>query len=141
VRSLAFPLALLIVLAAPIVAVGAAVSARQWARWLYRAGGILGVVGFVLTGVFVASLVVPRTCATTSSSPSAVVHEVNRPIISLVLGDGECFRSAMAQAEGAVLAGVASSAVVTLVDRTGRRRPLRRSGRAVAGASPDVRHP
>lgn len=139
-RSLAFSLAVLIVLAVPIAAVGAAISAGQWARWLYRAGGILGIAGLVLTAVFLVNLVVPRTCSTTSL-PGKTVREVNRPIISLVLGDGDCFRSAMAQTQGAALAGVATSAVVALVDRTGRRRPLRRSGRVGAGAPPGARSP
>lgn len=139
-RSLAFSLAVLIVLAVPIAAVGAALSAGQWARWLYRAGGVLGIAGLVLTAVFLVNLVVPRTCSTTAL-PGNALREVNRPIISLVLGDGDCFRSAMAQAQGAALAGVATSAVVAMVDGTGRRRPLRRSGRVGAGASPGARSP
>ncbi|MEA2591190.1 MAG: hypothetical protein QOD62_1021, partial [Actinomycetota bacterium] len=106
----------------------------------YRVGGTVGIAGLVLTAGLLVNLVVPRTCATTTVAGQRS-HEVNRPAISLVLGGGDCFRSALLQAQGAVLAGVATSALVALVDRTGRRRPLRRSGRAVAGASPGARLP
>jgi hypothetical protein len=140
VRSFAFVLAIVIVVAVPIAAVGAASSGAQWARWVYGVGGIVGIAGLVLTTGLLVNLVVPRTCSTTTvdGEPS---HEINRPAISLVLGGGECFRSALLQGQAAALAGVATSAVVALVDVTGRRRPLRRSGRAGAGASPGVRFP
>jgi hypothetical protein len=124
VRSLAFSLAILIVVAVPIALVGLTASAGHWARWLYRAGGLIGVAGLVLTAVFVVNLVIPRSCSTTSI-PGHTVHEVNRPILSLVLGDGSCFRSAMGAAEAATLVGVASSTVVALLDRRRRAPALR----------------
>ena len=139
-RSLAFSLAVLIVLAAPIAALGLASSAGRWARWLVRMGGALGIVGLVLTAAFVVNLVVPRSCST-ASSPGATVHEVNRPFVSIAIGDGDCFRSAVAQAQGAVLAGVATSALVALADRRRRGREIRPSAPAGAGASPAARHP
>lgn len=105
-RSLAYPLALLLVVAIPVAALGLLAGAELWARWMVRAGGLLGVVGVALTAAFAVNLVVPRTCSTEP------VEEVNRPAISLVVGDGDCFRHALGQTQLAVLVGVAASVVV-----------------------------
>ena len=121
VRSLAFPLAILIVVLTPLAVIGFVSGADQWARWLLRTGGALGVAGLVLTAMACVNLLVPRTCA---GDP---VEEVNRPLISLVLGSGDCFRSALAQAEVAALVGIAASVVA-----------VTRSGRAGDGAAPAV---
>ena len=121
VRTLAAPLAVLLVAAAPIVAIGACTSAGQWGRWLVRTGGVAGVVGLVVTGAATVNLGVPRTCG---SSPD----EVNRPVISLVLGDGDCFREALGQLALVGLTGVAASAGVVAA--------ARRSRRGGAGAAP-----
>lgn len=124
VRTLAFPLAVLIVVLTPLAVIGLASSAEQWVRWLLRAGGAVGMAGVVLTAVATVNLLVPRTCATEP------VEEVNRPLISLVLGSGDCFRSALAQAQVAALVGVtASVAAVTRSERVG------------GGAGPAVRSP
>jgi hypothetical protein len=109
VETLAHPLALLIVVAAPIALLGAVAGAWQWGQWLVRAGGVLGVVGVVVTGVAVANLGVARTCQT-----DAAGKRVNRPIISVATGEGDCFRRAMGQLELAALAGVGASSVVLL---------------------------
>jgi hypothetical protein len=122
VRTLAFPLALLLVVAAPIAAIGALSTAGQWARWMVRTGGLLGVAGLVVTGVATVNLLVPRTCA---SNPT----ERNRPVISLVEGGGSCSRSAAAQLQLAVLAGLGASLLVW----------VRRSARDGVGGAPAAR--
>ena len=126
-RSLAGPLALLLVALAPVVVVGAVSSAGQWGRWMVRAGGVAGVVGLVLTAAATVNLVVPRTCATTP------VKAVNRPVLSLAVDDGDCFRSALGQVGLAGLLGVAASAAVAAL--SGARRWSRGDG---AGAAPAV---
>ena len=122
-RSLAGPLALLIVVASPVAALGAITAASQWARWILRAGGIVGVVGLVLTAAAVVNVLVPRTCATTADQ-----REVNRPVLSVAVDDGDCFRSGLGQLELAGLVGVATSAVVAL--------RLRRSAPGAGGGAP-----
>jgi hypothetical protein len=125
VHTLAFPLALLLVVAAPVVAIGALSTAGRWGRWLVRTGGLLGVLGLIVTAVATVNLLVPRTCASTP------VAERNRPAISLAVGDGNCFRSAVAQLEVAALAGLGASLVVW----------VRRSTRDDAGAAPSAHYP
>jgi hypothetical protein len=115
VRSLAGPLALLLVALAPIVVLGAVTSVGQWGRWLVRTGGLVGILGLVLTAGAAVNLLVPRTCATTP------VKRVNRPVLSLAVGDGGCFRDALGQVGLAGLVGVAASAAVAaLATRSGR---------------------
>lgn len=121
-RTLAFPLAVLLVVLTPLAVIGLVSGADQWARWLLRVGGAVGVAGLVLTAVAVVNLLVPRTC---SKDP---VVEVDRPVISLVLGRGDCFRSALAQTQVAVLVGVGASVAAAT-----------RSARAAGGASPAAR--
>ena len=123
-RSLAGPLALAIVMAAPVVAIGLALSAADWVRWVVRTGGAVGIVGLVLTAVAAVNLVVPRTCATEP------VKAVNRPVLSLAVDDGDCFRSALGAVGFLGLAAAATSAVVAGL--------ATRSGRAAAGAAPAV---
>jgi hypothetical protein len=124
VHTLAFPLALLLVVAAPIAAVGALSTAAQWSRWMVRTGGLLGVAGLVVTGVATVNLLVPRTCGSTPA-------EHNRPVISLVVGGGPCSRSAAAQLEVAVLAGLGASLLVW----------VRRTTRDGVGGAPAARCP
>jgi hypothetical protein len=126
VRSLAGPLALLLVALAPIVVLGAASSAGRWGRWLVTSGGLIGVAGLVLTAVATVNLLVPRTCATEP------VKQENRPILSVAVGDGDCFRSAVGQVGLAGLVGVAASLAVAAWS-TRRATP---SGRGGAGAAP-----
>jgi hypothetical protein len=114
VRDLAAPLALLIVVLAPVVVIGAITSVRQWAGWMVRTGGALGILGLVLTAVATINLAVPRTCST------GPVDQVNRPVLSLAVDDGDCFRAALAQLGLAGLVGVAASAVVLGATRSGR---------------------
>lgn len=125
-EALAYPLTVLIVVAVPALAVCAVAAAARWGLWLWQAGAV-GVAVLVVTGAAAVNLLVPRTCSTTTVAGQRE-REVNLPVLSIVLGDGPCFRAAMAQAQGAVLTGVAGSALVTMV--------LRRSRRAGAGAAP-----
>jgi hypothetical protein len=127
VRSLAGPLALLIVVAAPVLVIGLVLGAADWARWLVRAGGVVGIAGLVLTAVATVNLFVPRTCATEP------VEAVNRPLLSLAVDDGDCFHTGLAAVGFLGLAAAATSAVVM-----GRST---RSGRAGAGAAPAVPSP
>jgi hypothetical protein len=103
VRSLAGPLALLLVALAPVVALGAVSSAGQWGRWLVRAGGVVGILGLVLTAAATVNLLVPRTCAT------APVKIMNRPVLSIAVDEGDCFRTALGQVGLAGLVGVTAS--------------------------------
>lgn len=118
VRTFAFPLALATLIVMSVALVGLVSGLEQWGRWLLRTGGSLGIVGLVVTGIAVANLLVPRTCSTEP------VPEVNRPVLSVALGDGACFRSALAQLQLAVLVGLGASVAVAT-----------RSGRDAAGAA------
>lgn len=124
-RDLAAPLALLIVVLAPVALLGALTTAGQWAGWLVRTGGAVGVAGLVLTAAATVNLFVPRTC---SSTP---VEQVNRPLLSIAVDDGDCFQGALGQFGLAGLVGVAASAAVVATRAT-------RSGRGGAGAAPAV---
>lgn len=134
-RELAFPLACLLVLAVPVLVVAAAANVVRWARWVAKVAGAVGIAGLVLTGVAAANLLVPRTCERIEV-PGGVIEEVNRPILSLAVGRGDCFRSAVGQLQLVGLAGVATSAVAALVaTRAGARRP------DVVGAAPGAPTP
>lgn len=118
-RTLAYPLALLVVLVVPALLVGAAAAALRWGRWLVTVGGVLGLVGIALVAGAAVNLFVPRTCDA-GGGPAATPPRVNRPIISLAVDDGACFRAASAQLTLAPLAGVATSSLV-LLRRSSRR--------------------
>lgn len=122
-RTLAHPLSLLLVVAVPIVLLVIGVGIVQWARWLLGAGGPIGIVALVLCGAAGVNLLVPRTC-----EDAAERRVVNRPLISVAVGDGHCFEQAMGQLQVAVLTAVGASAAVM----------LKRSRRGAAGATPDV---
>lgn len=111
-RSLAYPLALLLVVAIPVAFLGFVVAAEAWARWMVRAGGMIGVAGLALTAAFAVNLLLPRTCS------DVPVEEVNRPVISLVVGDGSCFQDALGQTQLAALVGLGAS--VAVVARSSR---------------------
>jgi len=121
VETLAYPLALFIIVAAPVAVIGAAAGVSQWSRWLVRTGGLVGLAGLVVTGAATINLAVARTCATDQAGKT-----VEPPIISAATGEGDCFRTAWGQLEGAALAGVGASALVL----------LRRARRDGAGAAP-----
>ena len=121
VRDLAGPMAVLIVVLTPVALLGAGSSATQWAGWLVRTGGAIGAVGLVLTAATVVNLFVPRTCASTP------VEQRNRPVLSLAVDEGDCFRSALGQLGLVAVVGVAASAAVAT-----------RSGRGGDGGAPAV---
>jgi hypothetical protein len=121
VRSLAYPLAVLLVAALCFGAVALAVGAVSWGRWALRVGGAAGVAGVVLTAVAAVNLAVPRTCAELDTA-TGPVSQTNRPAISVVLDDGPCFRSGLAQVQLVVLAVLATTIVTLAADRRVVRR-------------------
>lgn len=131
-RVLAFPLAFLVVLATPLLVVAAAAGLARWGRWVLRSAGALGVAGLVVTAGGAANLVVPRTCERIEV-PGGAIEEVNRPLLSLAVGDGSCFRSAVGQLQLVALAGVATSVVASVA--------ATRSGRGAVGAAPGAPTP
>lgn len=131
-RAFAFPLAVLLVLAVPLLAVAAAAGLTRWGRWVVRAGGIVGIGGLVVTAACAVNLLVPRTCERIEV-PGGSIEEINRPVLSLAVGDGPCLRSAVGQLQLVALAGVATSVVAALASM--------RSGRGVVGAAPGAPTP
>jgi hypothetical protein len=132
VRTLAFPLACLLVLAVPLALVAAAHGIVRWGRWVAEVAGVVGIAGLVVAGGFAVNLLVPRTCDRIEV-PGGAIEEVNRPLLSLAVGDGGCFRSAVGQLQLVGLAGVATSAVAALA--------ATRSGRGAVGAAPGAPTP
>lgn len=119
-RSLAFPLAVLIVVAVPLAGAAAVVAATRWGRWMVTVGGVAGVVGLLLTAGAVVSLGVARSCTGDDDG-----EYINRPVLLLAVGDGDCRRDAVAEVGLVVLVGGLASAVA-----------FRRSGRRGGGAVP-----
>jgi hypothetical protein len=115
VRALAYPLAVLIVAAACFGAVALVAGAATWSRWVLRVGGAVGVVGVVLTAGSALNLFVPRTCAEAETALGTVTAR-NRPAFSVVVDDGDCFRTGLAQVEVVALVAIATSAVVVVRD-------------------------
>lgn len=109
-RDLAYPLAVLIVAALGVAAVGLAAAARTWVSWVLRIGGTGGLIGLALTAATAVNLFVPRTCAEAETA-MGTYREANRPAFSVVVDDGACFRSGLAQVQILALAAVATSAV------------------------------
>jgi hypothetical protein len=107
VETLAEPLAWLLIVAAPLVALAAVVGVSRWSHWLVGAGGMLGVVGLVVTGAATLNVLVARTCATDASGKT-----IERPIISAATGEGDCFRTAWGQLQLVALTGVGASVAV-----------------------------
>lgn len=122
-RALAYPLAVLIVAALSFGAVAFAAGASTWVRWVLRVGGLGGLVGLALTGASAVNLFVPRTCAEAQSALGSL-SEVNRPAFSVVVDDGPCFESGLAQVQLVVLAALVTTAA-TLVT-SGVALPARR---------------
>lgn len=121
VKTLASPLAGLIVLVLPIAGVLAAGALFDWGRWVVRTAGLAGVAGLVVTAAFVVNLGIARRCD----------HQTNRPVISLVLSRGDCERTAKAWTGAAAIAGVATSVGAEALRR-------RRPAPAGAGGGPCV---
>jgi hypothetical protein len=111
----AFTLAILLVAAAGALLAFGAMWFGEWASWLLRAGGAIGVVGLALVGIAAANLGLPRSCGTAPP-------ERDRPAVSVFVGGRACREKAVGQLELPFLVGVAASAVVMT-------RPRRDSGR------------
>jgi hypothetical protein len=114
VRELAYPLAVLLVAGACFGVVALAVASRSWVAWVLRAGGAIGIVGLAVTAVAFGNLFVPRTCASAETA-AGTMTESNRPVLSVVVDHGPCYRSGLAQVQLVVLAVMATSAVSLLV--------------------------
>lgn len=123
-RTLAYPLSLLLVVAVPIALLVIGAGVVHWGRWLLGAGGPVGIGALVLCGAAGVNLLVPRSCEDAGGR-----RVVNRPLISAAVGDGQCFARGIGQLQVAVLTGVGASAAVT----------LRRSTRGGDGAAPGAR--
>jgi hypothetical protein len=119
VRALAYPLAVLIVAAACFAAVAVAAGAATWSRWVVRVGGAVGPAGVVLAAGAALNLFVPRTCAEAETAVGTVTAR-NRPAFSVVVDDGDCFRTGLAQVQVVALVVIATSAVVVVRNRATR---------------------
>lgn len=119
-RALAYPLAVLLLAGIGAGAVALVVGSTTWARWVLRTGGIGGALGLLLTAAAAGNLFVSRTCAEAETAVGTIT-EVNRPAFSVVVDDGSCFRSGLAQVQLLVLAVVVTSGVSLVT--AGERRP------------------
>jgi hypothetical protein len=112
-RTWSHQLAYLIVIAAPLAALVLVRTTAQWARWVVAAVGALGVAGLVLAGVATANLGIARTCSTADGPDGKPLKEINRPVISLFLGDDDCYGDALGQFQivGVLVVGLSAAAV------------------------------
>jgi hypothetical protein len=125
VRTLSHPLAYLIVILAAAGAVLFVRTAVEWSRWIAASAGAAGVAGLLLAAGATANLAVPRTCASDDLGDGQVLKEVNRPVVSLVLGGDACYADALGQTEILGVIVVVMSAVA-----------VKRTARAGSGPSP-----
>ena len=109
-RALAYPLAVLLVAGFGAGAVALVVGTSTWARWVLRTGGVGGALGLLLVAGAATNLFVSRTCAEAETAVGTIT-EVNRPAFSVVVDDGSCFESGLAQVQLLVLAVVVTSGV------------------------------
>ena len=98
--------AILLVIAMPLAAIGLATVSVAWAKDVITRSRPQGLLGVFFTLVAAGNLFVERTCEGT----------VNRPIISIALGHGDCFKSGLGGVEIVLLVAVATSAVVRFGD-------------------------
>ena len=94
-------IALLIVIAIPVVATGLVAGAFVWARDAMTRGRAPGAIGVLCTFVATANLFVPRRCA----------GSFNRPVITAFLGDDACQRSSLVAIQLVLLLAVATALV------------------------------
>jgi hypothetical protein len=99
-------LALLIVFAIPFAAIGLVVAAYAWGRDAIERSRAAGIAGVGLTVLAAVNLLVARGCGS----------GVNRPVITMVLGDDACHRVGLLSFELLLLLVVATSVVVRLPD-------------------------
>lgn len=118
-RALAYPLAVLLVAAACFAAVALVAGAARWSAWALRVGGTVGLVGVVVAAGTVVNLFVPRTCAEAETALGTATAR-NRPAFSVVVDDGDCFRSGLAQVQVVALVVLATSAVLVVRGRATR---------------------
>ena len=112
-RTWSHQLAYLIVIAAPLAGLVIIRTAVQWARWVVAAVGALGVAGLVLAGLATANLGIARTCSTSPGPDGKALKEINRPVISLFLGDDDCYGDALGQFQivGVMIVGLSAATV------------------------------
>jgi len=94
-------LALLLVLAIPLSAMGLLGALVAWARDSVARSPVVGALGVVLTVAALANLLIARACG----------DGTNRPIVGLAVGDAGCQRVGL-EAFGLVLLVVVTTAVV-----------------------------
>jgi hypothetical protein len=97
-------MAMLLVIAIPTALIVLAAAALAWARDALTRARIPGLIGVFCTLVAAGNLLVERTCG----------GMVNRPIITVALGTGDCYKSGLVAVELVVLLAVATSAVVRM---------------------------
>lgn len=98
--------ATLLVIAIPVGALAFGVVAVAWARDAISRAPLPGLIGVFCTLVAAGNLFVQRTCG----------GMVNRPVITVALGTGDCHRSSLVAVELVVLLSVATSVVTRLGD-------------------------
>lgn len=99
-------MAILLVIAIPLAAMGLLSVSVAWARDAVGRAPLPGLIGVFCTLVAVGNLFVERTCD----------GMVNRPVITVALGDGDCYRTGVIGLGLVLLLGVATSAAVRVGD-------------------------
>ena len=99
-------MAVMLTIAIPLAAVGLGVMARAWAQDAIHRSPTTGRIGVACTAAAAANLWVARSCG----------DAVNRPIVSVAIGTGDCYRTGVVAVGLVLLLGVATSALVRAGD-------------------------
>lgn len=99
-------MATLLVITIPVAALAFGTVALAWARDAISRSPLPGLIGVCCTLVAAGNLLVERPCG----------GMVNRPVITVALGTGDCHKSSLVAVELVVLLAVATSVVTRLGD-------------------------